>query len=427
MIEELKDQLERTFHRKILDRGDCEALAQDIYEKVGIVISYNTLRRLFGLAEYRKLRESTLDVLGQYIGYKSYRDFTHRFSEIDTWPNWEHLYVVLSENNPEIILDFLKFRKRQQLQFTMAFTIVVRELISRKDLKSLQLIFREPMFQYALLPYDEVAQIGIIVGLHFRDFDHEELEKELLKEPNFRDLVFKIFVDYNRLNGKYGRWIDFLWSSVSLDPETKTFISALYIWRNHLNQQPISSGMMNELPSLSDEQHPILYGRVWGLKMLYAKSRKEQNQLISVMENRLKSEVKNTGELLYIPVVQALVLNTDNHKKIIMQYQSIIHQISHWYHVSLVAIHKIYQVKLFLDEHQFSKAKSILENIPFGHIRHGYREFLDVYISFFRLKIAIGLNENSEELLREFEQNRALLNYPLFNDAYFETYFSEKL
>ena len=51
MIEELKLEIEKTFNRKINDRGHCEALVQDIYEKTGALLSYNTLRRFFGLAE----------------------------------------------------------------------------------------------------------------------------------------------------------------------------------------------------------------------------------------------------------------------------------------------------------------------------------------------------------------------------------------
>jgi hypothetical protein len=51
------------------------------------------------------------------------------------------------------------------------------------------------MFQFKALPYDEVAQIGMLIGLHFREFHDREIEDVLLLEPNFRDLVLKIFVD----------------------------------------------------------------------------------------------------------------------------------------------------------------------------------------------------------------------------------------
>ena len=63
MIDELKTEVEKTLGRRIATRGDCELLADDIYQKTGTVLSYNTFRRLFGVIEFRKPRESTLDAL----------------------------------------------------------------------------------------------------------------------------------------------------------------------------------------------------------------------------------------------------------------------------------------------------------------------------------------------------------------------------
>ena len=125
MIDELKSELEKTFNRKIEDRGDCEALVQDIYEKTGAVLSYNTIRRLYGLAEFRKPRESTLNYLAKYCGFLSFKDFSQRFSEVDTWPLWEHLYVVLSEQDPHKIREFLYMRKRQEDQFSCFFKCIL--------------------------------------------------------------------------------------------------------------------------------------------------------------------------------------------------------------------------------------------------------------------------------------------------------------
>ena len=75
MITELKSEVEKHFARKITNRGDCEALAQDIYEKTGAVLSYNTIRRIYGLAAYRKPRASTLDQLAAYCGFDSFIEF----------------------------------------------------------------------------------------------------------------------------------------------------------------------------------------------------------------------------------------------------------------------------------------------------------------------------------------------------------------
>jgi hypothetical protein len=91
--------------------------------------------------------------------------------------------------------------------------------------------------------------------------------------------------------------------------------------------------------------------------------------------------------------------------------------------MSQVAIHRVLQVKLLLQKAQFHSAKSILDNIPYGHIRHGYREFIELYVAFFRWYIAKNLNEDTSAFELEFNLRKTRLNYPIFEGLYFERYF----
>lgn len=429
MIDELKSEIEKTFGRKVANRGDCEALVQDIYEKTGAVLSYNTLRRIYGLAEYRKPRESTLSQLAVYSGFQSYKDFCQRFTEVDNWPSWENLYVGLSGYNAQELLDLLRFRKLRQDQFVISYTVIVRELLYRKDLQSLLFLFREPSFQFSNLAYDEVAQIGILIGLHFKTFDDFEMEKILLQEPNFRDLVFKIFVDYSSLNGKYGRWVQYLNTLQIPDEETTHFIKCIHIWRVLLTQErfPITLPAITlpgDIPKLSSDQHPILFGRVFGLHMLCAKDRKAQNKWIIRMQQRIEDQPQFITELLYEPAVQALVFNKMPLADFVYGFRKSVNEIKMWYHLSQVAVHKVFQVSVLLKQQEFNLAQQMLDHIPYDHIRRSYREFIELYVSFFRWKIANALgSKEQQELQANFIERRQKLSYPLFTDAYFETYF----
>jgi hypothetical protein len=425
MIDELKLELEKTFNRKILDRGDCETLVQDIYEKTGALLSYNTLRRFFGLAEYRKPREHTLDQFAVYCGFRSYKDFCQRFIEVDSWPSWERLFVDLSYNNPDELMELLRYRKRHNDHFTVSFTIGVRELIHRRDLDGLRRVFRDPDFQFAALPYDEVAQMGVLIGLLFRNFNDEDLEEQLLLEPNFRDLVFKIFVDYGRLNQKYGKWIQFLLKQTNIDKETKTFITCLDRWRSFLMQELPTKENNQALPNLDMSQHPILFGRIFGLKMLLSKNKSSKRSLIAKLKQRLDTEPQFATELLYEPCVQCLVSRDLDLMNILLDYSDLVNDIKFWYHFSQVSIHRVFQVSTLIDSGQFLKAKSILETIPYGHIRHGYKEFIELYVTFFKLRIAERLGEPTELLESKFQIHRTKIAYPIFTDAYFQEYFQE--
>lgn len=426
MIDELKLELEKTFNRKILDRGDCEALVQDIYEKTGALLSYNTLRRFFGLAEYRKPREHTLDQFAVYCGFRSFKDFSQRYTEVDAWPTWERLFVDLSEDNPSDFLELLRYRKRHNDHFTVSFTIGLRELINRRDLGGILRIFREPDFQFAALPYDEVAQIGVLIGLHFRNFHDQDLEEQLLLEPNFRDLVFKIFVDYGRLNQKYGKWIQFLLNQTNMDTETTVFIACLDRWRSYLMQEVPVEENTRLLPDLHIDQHPILFGRIFGLKMLLTKSKTSKRSYINQLTQRIHEQPQFATELLYEPCVQCLVSRDPDLMKVVLNHTHLVNDIKFWYHFSQVSIHRVFQVSHLIDLEQYMKAKSILDAIPFGHIRHGYREFIELFVTFFNLTLAERLGEPTEFLQGKFQIYRSKIVYPIFTDAYFETYFQAK-
>lgn len=424
MINELKVEIEKKFNRSIIDRGSCEALAQDIYEHNGIMISYNTLRRFFGLAEFRKPRESSLDLLANYCGFNSYKNFCHRFTDKNTWPTWERMFIVLSLGNTDELIDLLVLKKRQREDFSVSLSFCLRELITKRDTKSLLKLFREPAFQFSKLSYDEILQIGIVVRVGFRDFLDDDFETSLLLEPNFRDLVVKIFVDYSQLFGSYGRWITFLLSQDNLDDETKTFIGCVNAWRSLLMNKKPDDQTLGLIPELDLNQHPILFGRIFGIKILISQDETEHHSLINTMHARISKEAHLITELLYEPRVQSLVFPTTKLGKIIRDFEKNKTSVKQKYHFSHVAVHQVYQVSLAINNKQYMKATNLLNNIDQQVIRHSYQEFIAVYTSFFKFVLAQKQQQkNTPQLQQEFLQKRHKIICPLFTDAYFEDYF----
>lgn len=423
MVEELKGEIEKSFGKKIISRGDCELLSDDLYRKTGVVISYNTLRRMFGLAEYRQPRITTLNHLSNYIGFKSFQDFNQRFAEVDAWPSWEQLYVAISTDDIHRIIEMLRYRQLNNIQFAISFTIVSRELLLRNNIDGLIEIIRSPFFQFSQMSYDEVAQVGVLTGLLFRTYSNEELEKRLLKEPNFRDLILKIYVDYARLDQKYGKWIDWLLKSKGLDIETVTFIRCLSIWKRYLHSPQFLTKDIALLPELSNEQHPILFGRLFGLKMLSTESANSRNSIIRRMKARIASFPESKTELLHEPAIQALVTRNKFLVRFVNEHLKGNLEVSRWYHLSQISILNVFQVSDLISNEEYTKAQSILENIPIGHIRHGYREFIDLYLSFFRLKVSEAMEKDTNELYLDFCEKRKKLSYAIFTDEYFHSYF----
>lgn len=75
MIDYLKAKTVNNAGFDIKNRGDCQLLSDLIIEKTNEEISYNTLRRLFGLASYVKPSKNTLDTLARFNGFNDYVHF----------------------------------------------------------------------------------------------------------------------------------------------------------------------------------------------------------------------------------------------------------------------------------------------------------------------------------------------------------------
>ena len=80
MIDAIKKSIENKIGFKIKNRGDCELLSHIILEVIDKEISYNTLRRLYGLNKEVKPNKKTLNILSEFLGYKNYIDFNQKYN-----------------------------------------------------------------------------------------------------------------------------------------------------------------------------------------------------------------------------------------------------------------------------------------------------------------------------------------------------------
>lgn len=72
----LLHKVEEMVGRTMRTPKDFEFLAAQIYEQTHSTISVSTLKRVWGYVDaYKSVRESTLDLLAQFIGYDNYQHF----------------------------------------------------------------------------------------------------------------------------------------------------------------------------------------------------------------------------------------------------------------------------------------------------------------------------------------------------------------
>ena len=112
MIQELKEQVELKFGKKITYQKDCKTLSDSILNESGLYISPSTLRRFFGfLKTNSNPSRVSLDTLSQYCGFANWDDFFANNSDsrpsgeklIDLWEKIRKKSETISKKSCEVI------------------------------------------------------------------------------------------------------------------------------------------------------------------------------------------------------------------------------------------------------------------------------------------------------------------------------------
>lgn len=422
MIQELKQEVEKVFGHKIQKRSDCESLALDLFAKTNILVSYNTFRRFFGIIEYRAPRTSTLDALSKYIGFSSYHDFNSRFHSVDDWSKWEHMFKGIDQGEAPELVSIFKYRFSQKEDFPYSFTVLLRELIYRRDLPSLKVVLSHDEWSFSNLPYQVALKIGVVVGRLFRFVEDETFERELLKLPMFRDLVLKMFVDYSGLNKKYGRWISYVNQLTDLDEESVIFTNGVLIWKDLLNGLKITAEHIVRMPKLNENLHPILYGRIAGLHWISEMEPAERADIFANWSILIKMSPERTLEYIFVSNVQCLVFPFMEFSHFLASFEKHASQLHFWYNLSQLNVYYLTLVQHAIFVGEIEKARTYLQQTDLSYFRYGYDEFLLLFVYLFQHELCQDLTER-EEIWGKLLRQAAYLNYPIFTEEYFTEYF----
>lgn len=419
MIEALKKITLKNAGFELKGRGDCEVLSQLILEKTDEFISYNTIRRLFGLVAYVKPSINTLDSLARFNGYKNYVDFIKITPSIAYWSEKEKLYHNIS-NQQQNILDYIasnEFNNEYKLDFVIS---LCRELIYTKKTALLKEFFQSSFFTNHQFNYSELLHFGNSIGQLL--IEYPEIGVELLEYPHFLNFVYCIYVDYNNINGYYGDW-----NQIVLEKSTEihltAFAESIHQLKNYLNGNEVTYENLRELDK--SNFHPILTGRIYSIKTITLGYRFDDfNQLISNHYNPDDHTV--LYDLFYEPIFIAMLTKNFQLMKDIMKYLAQNKMIFQYYHEA----HKNqFELMSFIYQQSTSnyttkKKKQIHSKVIRNH-KYSYRDV----VTLFELVLSYhsGNTKMSEQkmILNQFNEKVLKYNYPLFNEDYLVQYFQK--
>ena len=156
-LDALRLEIQRRFGRPIRTKTDCQHLEERLYEELGSMVSYNTLRRFFGLIPGGNPRGAVLDILSTYCGFATFSDFTfdvHRFQfyydwtqtiDRDHWPEQDRdallARIAKEDFNAQTIFLWVLFKLTTQAPITDWFYWLDHPVWDDGELTKAQLVF----------------------------------------------------------------------------------------------------------------------------------------------------------------------------------------------------------------------------------------------------------------------------------------------
>lgn len=266
------------FGRPLASRSDCEQLSLEILNKTGQLVSYNTLRRIFGLAGKQNGTNTTLtilNVLANYCGFQNYYQLELGVGKEN--PSVEKLYFLLQKYQLQGKIDIhevneLIDRNSMDDNAYIFFHQLVLLALLMDDVEFLTRLFAMESFFYKReFIYTHLFFTVLTLGTQIRFKAYrEKLWKSWAESDIALNFYFELFVDMDCLINSHFHGLEFYRSSKKT-PEARLFSSCLlYLRAFMLEDEKLKTEEMENVLSVkvSKDTHPIPIARKFIALML---------------------------------------------------------------------------------------------------------------------------------------------------------------
>ncbi len=413
MIKKLKASTQKKVGFKITNYNSSKRLSDIIYLETGTEISYNTLRRFFGVVKSVKPSSYTLNTLAVFNGFMDYNDFVLNYNLKNRWKQEFEIADLYNQSNTHI-LDYIDSNLLLKRQFIHKLVQIVRELILYRNYALLNQIFRLPKMAFQKFNFDEVAYFGNCVGPIIKTINIESSEaKSLIVNDNFIELVLCIYVDYNNLNGHYGNCLKLI-ENLSIRKDVLQFSRAVLNLNSYLN------GEINKLYVLNfdSKYHPILQSRIMA-QLLFSESIDIISSLKSYNQN-LKNNNKSNIDFYFEIITTALVTqNFEVMTWISKQFESKI-DYNNFYKFEHYEHYKLMLMVLLNYKNDTIQLNLWLKSVSFDNFYRPYKTLMYQYVYILKYHTS----KTNREIYKSKYKGVALHFYPeFFTEDYLLNYF----
>lgn len=363
-------------------------LAEDIFNITGDTISYNTLRRFFGMMECASPSTKTWLVLDHYLRIKEKPVVGVGFDGIIQWEPMHEVFFLINLKKYDELLVLLK--KHNGLpQFPYLFGMLTYHLLSTKNKEVLTLIFTcDELFEEIETTADYV---GEFVSLCLRDnyTSYEHMLESVFALPNFKKCSFYSYIDYAHLNGYYSKVISDL-PVRKLDDEL--FRDTMLAYGNYLSGFDVKPLSIH--PSKDDLKgvFPVLVGRYLGYRMISEPNNRDAiwNDFILPLSEEMDPH------LFLVELSLCLVLLKEYAKlqELIERYYEGLYEHYYWYSNTPICTFRIVESFLYLNEGDVKRAHIVYDSINIETAPNSYYMYLKLFYAILSYHL---LEEESEK------------------------------
>ena len=419
----LRKAIEVKFGKPITQQRDINELKEEVFIETSNEIGFNTLRRGFGFLPSVKCSRKTLNILSNYIGFRSYSHFLSRDTENRLSDDWIELQMQLSQKKVKrggftFLENYL-----DKDYFPIFISHVIKSLIDQENWKQLSFLFEENSL---FIHNHRTVVARMATSLHFSliTLSEKKLNKVsvLLENKNFRNLAIYMWVDYDNANGYFGRLVK---SSIQhlVGVEEKLF-SQLYLRKIALlNQTEFNLDYLKtEVP---ENWHPILHGRY--LSMIYL-DKPHQRMVIKkeILSIATTQKAKNEFFQELIPILMLLKDLKFLEDLFNLYYDELIGYV-HWDHISIERYNIIALILVNLSNGQVKNNKLLFQFFDKDKVFHNNNRYHKIFycVAAYHHKQINGDGLSLNEIENDYIKLSREMKFPFFDLAFLKNYFDE--
>ena len=413
MEEELKNITEEKIGFRIKTLKDSKRLSQIIAKENDVDISYNTIRRFFGVVKNVQASNFTLDTLSRFNSFENYSDFIVNHKLMYRWRQEFEISKIIHRGEDDKLLEYIDRSISQTKSFNLKLIQIIRELLLIGNFNLIRRVFELKKMNADNFNYDSKVLIGMSIGYLISVVNKKNKAfNELVLNENFQDLVITIFVDYGNLRSYYSEIIKIIHTKSSRK-DVQVFCEGILNLNLFLNKENSQSFYI-----LKEEEdfHPILKSRIFAQYLLM-----EDSEIIIKLKNYYQKHLENgfipIEYLFEINFTSILTRNFEVMKWIIEKIKpetdyTFFYKYEHYNNFIFMKL--IYYTKM----NEYEKIAAIDKNLIIQRFK-SYEEMALLYHNICKFKW-----DNDEKYFTSYMEIAKKINPGFFTEKYFFDYFN---